>query len=65
MGLKLVRNADDVERLTSPYLQPHDCHAALIHLAEKGGEYGFMLLYIYASVQPVRSLAGTPMLPGY
>ena len=46
MGLKLVRNVDDVERLTSPYLQPHDRHAALIQLAEKGGEYGFMLLYL-------------------
>ena len=46
MGLKLVQNANDVERLTSPYFQPHDRHAALIKLAEKGGEYGFMLLYI-------------------
>ena len=46
MSHDLVRNADDVERLTSSYIQPHDRHAALIQLAEKGGEYGFMLLYM-------------------
>ena len=46
MGLDLVRNVDDVERLTSQHLPPHDRHTALIQLAEKGGEYGFMLLYM-------------------
>ena len=46
MSHDLVRNADDVEKLTSPYLQPQDRYTALIKLAEKGGEYGFMLLYM-------------------
>ena len=46
MGLGLVRNTDDVEKLTSRYLPLHDRRTALIQLAEKGGEYGYMLLYI-------------------
>lgn len=46
MSHDLARNSDDLERLTSSYHQPHDRHVALLQLAERGGEYGFMLLYM-------------------
>ena len=46
MRHELVQDSDDLEKLTSPYFQPHDHRATLIQLAEKGGEYGFMLLYM-------------------
>lgn len=46
MSHELARNADDAEKLTSSHLQPHDRRVALIRLAEMGGEYGFMLLYM-------------------
>ena len=49
MSHELARNSDDAEKLTSSYHQPHDRHIALLQLAERGGEYGFMLLYMCIS----------------
>ena len=46
MSHGLARGSDDIERLTSQSLQPHHRRAALLELAEKGGDHGFMLLFI-------------------
>ena len=47
MNRDLVRNEEDELRLRGSFNQPHDRHTALIDLVKRGGEYGFMLLYIY------------------
>ncbi len=47
MHQDLVKTEEDMKRFTSSFNQPHDQHIALIELLERGGEYGFMLLYIY------------------
>ena len=47
MNHNLVKNEEDIKRIQSAFSQPHDQHVALIELVERGGDYGFMLLYIY------------------
>ena len=42
----IAKNSEDIERLTSAFHQPQDRHSALLGLTEKGGEYGFMVLYM-------------------
>ena len=46
MRWKLVKNFEDIEKLVNSSLQPHQRQIALLELAEKGGEYGYMLLFM-------------------
>ena len=46
MRHNLARDLDDLQRLTEPSHQPHQRHLALLELADRGGEYGYMLLFM-------------------
>ena len=41
-----MRNAEDVECLTSPYFLPDMRMTSLLKLVESGGAHGYMLLYM-------------------
>lgn len=46
MSHDLATDTEDVEKLINSSLQPHHRHLALLELADRGGEYGYMLLFM-------------------
>ena len=46
MKYELAKTTNDMEQLTSPYHLSEMRHQHLLRLAERGGEHGFMLLYM-------------------
>lgn len=42
----MLSDAEDVDKLTSPYYQMEDRFTSLVNLIERQGECGYMLLYM-------------------